>query len=732
MPICRIRDAAWLYHLRGQTSVHWSSIRTHRLSSYHGEFCKLFCSQTSRQVDFFCEDSAKSGEQLLNMIGMCTAFSIGNQCLVIDIQKESRSKAFRCTVHFSPPVILSVVASAHNPSVPDAPQPSKVQPIKLWIVSMNDAGVWICDGRKLQADVQVSFSDSGCGLPSTIYAGCCYQPACIEAGSFQLLRPNFCSLFNVKCSNINDMKLALDKVRKGAMGQPISKDLRDLLKVDSDNHAALKLAVECIKKGPVDCIISNYLIRLISVDPDDHEALKLALEKLKSVLFGENRSELKEPSVISLRHKLCHNLLTLDIFLFDALVACARSMLQGVCSVNAFMNGNAEGGGWGDTDETQQSLAEIERIVKHDSSFQVSTLNEHECDTVSRMREQLLEEREKGEQMTEERDRLKVKLARKFDSFAPYTKKDIQDQLVDTQRIGESGGQGSVYRVKHRLWGQTLAVKVFHNNAEGDAWRRELNSLTFLTHVNIVRMMYIVYETLEDRIQCRAPVGYAMELMAHSAQSAMESMAQSAADQHEYTLEKLLKVFEQIASALAFSHEQGVVHLDVKPENILLNESWSVAKLCDFGCAQMLHATVTASTIQRNFRGTLLYMAPEALHRKTFLKDSPLDKLCDIYSFGRTMWKLLHPSRDLEINLAFPVDREDVPLALKELVEQCTKHDPTERPENMSDVLKRLELVSQEYERSMYSTSATLASFQVKRSSLRRIKSFSNMLLKSL
>jgi serine/threonine protein kinase len=266
--------------------------------------------------------------------------------------------------------------------------------------------------------------------------------------------------------------------------------------------------------------------------------------------------------------------------------------------------------------------------------------------------------------------------------------------------------------VKHWLWGQTLAVKVFHNNDEVRAWRRELNSLTFLTHANIVRIMHIVYETLEDRSQCRAPVGYAMELM-----------AQSAADRHDYTFEQLFKVFEQTASALAFSHMHGVIHFDVKPANILLDESCSVAKLCDFGCARMLQSAAasvtygTTSLVSGRVRGTLSYMAPEVSRGDFDFENAPRAKLCDIYSFGKTMWKLLHPSREVEINLSHPVDRKDVPTALKNLVEQCTQYDPANRPQDMFDVLTRLQLVLQEYEASTCSaTAASSGSLQVKRS----------------
>jgi serine/threonine protein kinase len=190
-------------------------------------------------------------------------------------------------------------------------------------------------------------------------------------------------------------------------------------------------------------------------------------------------------------------------------------------------------------------------------------------------------------------------------------------------------------------------------------------------------MMYIVYETLDDRSQCRAPVGYVMELM-----------ALSAADRPDYTLDQLMNVFVQIACALASSHEHGVIHFDIKPENILLDESCSVAKLCDFGCAHKLQSAASstaASVIKGQMRGTQLYMAPEVFRGK--FENAP--QLCDIFSFGKTMWKLLHPSRDVEINVVSPVDAS-VPLALKELIEQCLNKDPAKRPQDMIEVLERL------------------------------------------
>ncbi len=193
-------------------------------------------------------------------------------------------------------------------------------------------------------------------------------------------------------------------------------------------------------------------------------------------------------------------------------------------------------------------------------------------------------------------------------------------------------------------------------------------------------MFYIVYETLADRSESFTPVGYAMELM-----------DRSAADRCEYSLDQLLNIFEQIASALAFSHQFGVIHFDVKPGNILLNAACTVAKLCDFGCAHKLRSVAASATASMvgHWRGTLDYVAPEAYHGD--FESSP--HLCDVYSFGKTMWKLLHPSRVVDPLSECKVTVE-VPSVLKELVEQCTLRDATKRPQDMSGVLEWLQGVS--------------------------------------
>jgi serine/threonine protein kinase len=325
----------------------------------------------------------------------------------------------------------------------------------------------------------------------------------------------------------------------------------------------------------------------------------------------------------------------------------------------------------------------------------------------------------------------------RFHHLPVIMKSSFDSQISGLQPMAK-GGQGTLYKIEHR--GQKLVVKLYDGQSNG-VWRRELNTLTALLHPNIVEVRRIIYENFSSSKErdLQEPIGYAMECM-----------DRSAGDGVQCSVEQLLGIFEQIADALQFAHERGIIHFDVKPENILLNSECTVAKLCDFGWAHKVKSasasesanSATASSEQGiGRRGTVYYMAPEcfssAASAATVLSSaplsapttavaagflspapstasavlfsasallpapgnfekSPLPKLCDIYSFGKTMWKLLHPLRDIAPNCAFPVTAQ-VPANLKKLVEQCTEKEPSFRPQEMSEVLQRLRLIRSDF-----------------------------------
>jgi hypothetical protein len=358
------------------------------------------------------------------------------------------------------------------------------------------------------------------------------------------------------------------------------------------------------------------------------------------------------------------------------------------------------------THDVKESLAEIDMI---------ETRNLHICDDLSDSeRENLrLWEQEMKQEINSLRiqnDFLQEKAKGSYESRPFFLKKDIEEQLALSNQIGDNGSQGVVYKI---FYGDKFyAVKLFLESGEGKAWRRELTSLTFLTHDNIVRIVYIVYENAFDPLVNQAPLGYAMELMSFSAAQIQNlsfdvtpvSVSQRTAtvdvDLSCFSIYRYLDLLEQIAKALSFAHDHGVVHFDVKPHNILLNETCSVAKLCDFGCAHKLQSDASAATrsvVSAPRRGTINYMAPEAHDLRSVLSTN--FKLCDVYSFGKTMGELLCRCQTAESGLRHIEPSLPVPLKeLHELVDECTQQNPCQRPQSMSNVLLRLKSIREHLE----------------------------------
>ena len=165
-------------------------------------------------------------------------------------------------------------------------------------------------------------------------------------------------------------------------------------------------------------------------------------------------------------------------------------------------------------------------------------------------------------------------------------------------------------------------------------------------------------------------------------------------------------ILKDVARALEFAHSHGVVHRDIKPDNVLL--AGSSATVTDFGIAKALSAardtapagplTMTGTSI-----GTPAYMAPEQA-----AGDPSLDHRSDIYSFGVMAYELLTGRPPFDgmtpvklMNAHFterPRDlrevRPDTPPALAELVMRCLEKEATARPQSASDVVRVLETVT--------------------------------------
>ena len=169
---------------------------------------------------------------------------------------------------------------------------------------------------------------------------------------------------------------------------------------------------------------------------------------------------------------------------------------------------------------------------------------------------------------------------------------------------------------------------------------------------------------------------------------------------------QVIGVIRDVARALAYAHQRGVVHRDIKPDNILL--SGGAAVVTDFGIAKAISASRTASggatlTQMGTSIGTPAYMSPEQA-----AGDPDVDQRSDIYSLGCVAYELLTgqmifagrtPQRMLAAHMSEapkPVTdlRADTPAPLAELVMQCLAKDPGMRPQTADDIVRVLETTS--------------------------------------
>jgi serine/threonine-protein kinase len=259
-------------------------------------------------------------------------------------------------------------------------------------------------------------------------------------------------------------------------------------------------------------------------------------------------------------------------------------------------------------------------------------------------------------------------------------------ELVD--KIGE-GGMGIVYRARYVVNDRQVAVKLLPTDVTDEVilarFERELEILKTLKHPNIVRCFGGVCEN-KRRF-------YAMELVEGGT---LDGLLE------QYGKLPWPKVAEyglQMCGALAYSHERGVVHRDIKPGNFLIAANGQL-KLSDFGLASVIASrkiTAAGKTM-----GTYRYMAPEQIRGKTEIKS-------DLYALGCVLFEMLTgrppfdgetPAEILQKHMREPAPRVrefalDCPPALESIVLDLLEKDPDRRPASAEEVARRLENVSE-------------------------------------
>ncbi|XP_007487170.1 proto-oncogene serine/threonine-protein kinase mos [Monodelphis domestica] len=211
------------------------------------------------------------------------------------------------------------------------------------------------------------------------------------------------------------------------------------------------------------------------------------------------------------------------------------------------------------------------------------------------------------------------------------------DQLCFLRKLG-TGGFGSVYKGTYR--GLTVAIKQVkkcnkNRLASRQSFWAELN-VARLCHKNVVRVLAASTCT---------PRGYnslgtiIMEYWGHTTLYDVIYGASSAPDNESSAEEPLdlgrcLQYSLDVVNGLLFLHSQGIVHLDLKPANILIGEQ-EICKIGDFGCSQKLEDLLGLSSHHCHLGGTYTHRAPE------LLKGEAVTDKADIYSFAITLWQMV-------------------------------------------------------------------------------------------
>jgi tetratricopeptide (TPR) repeat protein len=262
----------------------------------------------------------------------------------------------------------------------------------------------------------------------------------------------------------------------------------------------------------------------------------------------------------------------------------------------------------------------------------------------------------------------------------------LPDRYLDPQRIGR-GGMGEIYRATDKLLGRSVAIKVLSERYAGDEAVRErftreaLAAARLSGRPNIVTIFdvgdwqgtpYIVMEylgggTLEERVRAgNIPLGRALEWLG------------------------------QAATALDAAHAEGVVHRDVKPANLLLDEGENV-HVADFGIANA--AGMDSLTNAGTVLGTAAYLSPEQAQGERASAAS------DRYGLAVVAWELLTGRRPFtgdtlaaeamaHVHGAIPAlseVRRDLPPALDDVFRRALAKDPRERHPSAAEIVAELE-----------------------------------------
>jgi len=269
------------------------------------------------------------------------------------------------------------------------------------------------------------------------------------------------------------------------------------------------------------------------------------------------------------------------------------------------------------------------------------------------------------------------------------------DMLVERYRVMRrvgKGGFGAVILVEDTVVGEEIILKFLNREIAADdnmieRFKHELRYARRITHENVIR--------IHDFLTLKKSYAISMEYFpSHSLSDELK--------QGPISLKRGLKIVWDICRGLSAAHQVGVVHRDIKPPNILINDS-GLVKVVDFGLAALSHADARL-TRTGVLLGTPTYMAPEQVRART------IDARTDIYSLGVIMYEIFtgRPPyvaddpmailfQHVEGNPTPPRQlKPDIPAAVEAIILKAMWIDPAKRFQSMDDLRRSIFALSKQ------------------------------------
>lgn len=256
-------------------------------------------------------------------------------------------------------------------------------------------------------------------------------------------------------------------------------------------------------------------------------------------------------------------------------------------------------------------------------------------------------------------------------------------------RVLGQGGMGRVYLARDEKLGRDVAIKVLHPSKARDPaatrrFLREGRATAAVEHPHVVA----IHQVGEDR---GLPYIVMQRLVGRTLKQARQAAGR-------LPLGEILRIARETAEGLAAAHRQGLVHRDIKPDNIFLQDPGGQVRIIDFGLARAGVEEEGDVTVDGAVVGTPAYMSPERVEGKS------LDAKSDLFGLGVILYELLADRLPFEgtslvsmlaaISRGGPPDLKtvapEVPAAVARLVMRLIAHDKADRPPDADSVAAEL------------------------------------------